>query len=395
MSNTSKHISRQRQQGAVSLIVVIFTALLMTVVTISFVTLMTKDQQQASNSDLSQSAYDSAQGGVEDAKRLLVAEQACHVAPAGPNCTRIDDSLRPGVDGSTSCWPMAKAGLPGADGQETILRVNAGDAKLDQAYTCVKIKVNTPDYLGQLSKDEATVVPLRSTSTFNNVKLSWFSNKDSSGSSGAIDLPSPSTSAPLPPSSAAPGQPSWPSNRPSLMRAQVIQVSSSFKLSDLDTNSNSSSASTLFLYPSQVGTTLPSSLSLAASDTRASPPKEPQQIRCQSSLNNSVYACSVILGLNGSHPPGDPDVFLNLSALYNATHFQVQLMNGSSPVPFNNVQPEVDSTGRANNLFRRLVSRVELRGDFTYPNAELDVNGNLCKNFFVTDRAYQPGSCQP
>jgi hypothetical protein len=70
--------------------------------------------------------------------------------------------------------------------------------------------------------------------------------------------------------------------------------------------------------------------------------------------------------------------------------YSVRLKKGggtdaASYTTFNAVQPSVDSTGRANDLFRRVQSRIELTGEFPYPDASVDVTGNLCKNFLITN----------
>jgi len=113
----------------------------------------------------------------------------------------------------------------------------------------------------------------------------------------------------------------------------------------------------------------------------------PQPTKCNASFDTSQYACTTTITL--PNPVGgnanNRTAFLRLTALYNAAHYSIRLKSGGNYVNFNRVQPEVDSTGRANDVFRRVEARVELKGDFTYPEAAIDMQGNLCKNFTVTD----------
>lgn len=359
-----------QQRGAVSLFVVVFTALVVTIITVSFIQLMTADQRQATNADLSQSAYDSAQAGVEDAKRLMLLEQACKNGEAsGLTCSKLTDALQvaPG-DSATACDTLAKAGLVSETDGETLLQSDEGDAvdQLDQAYTCVKVAVNTPDYLGNLQAGESILVPLKGASSFNKVVLNWFS---------AEDVDSATVSPAVQPK--LPVQSAWPVNQPPLMRAQLVQVGQKFNLDDF----NGSNARTLFLFPATNGATT-KDFNL---DARLAPIKSPQPVKCLPGHING-YSCSVTLSLNEPANPAYKYRYLYLVPLYNKTHFQVELYNDNQLVSFKNVQPEVDSTGRANDVFRRIVSRIELRDNFTYPKAELDVNnGSICKTFTITD----------
>jgi Tfp pilus assembly protein PilX len=393
MQKYNKHFS---QSGAVSLFVVIFAALLITVVTLSFVQLMVKDQQQATASDLSQSAYDSAQAGVEDAKRLLLLDQSCRSggAPAGVNCGAIANALTPPAgQPETACNTLAQAGIVGETNNETIIQQSVGDNadKLDQAYTCVKIKVNTDDYKGDMAVNESDIVPITGVGTFDTVELKWFSRADISSTTNnpAIGFHTPAVELP-------PVGSKWQFNYPPLMRTQLMQLGSSFKLAEFDDQaSGKSNANTLFLYPSRTGI---ETMEFTV-DARRSPINAPHQATCVATFDQDEYACKTLLRLpapiDGST---NRNAYLRLSALYNGAHYSIKLKNGTSDVKFDRVQPEVDSTGRANDLFRRVKARVELKGDFTYPEAAVDLTGSLCKNFTVTDQedGYRnPTSCTP
>ncbi len=381
-----KHVS---QHGAVSLFVVIFSALLMTVVTVGFIQLMVRDQQQATADDLSQSAYDSAQAGVEDAKRLLLLDQQCinNAAPSTVNCATITSALTPAPGSAeTSCDTLPKSGIVGQTNNETLIQQSESDvnsAKLDQAYTCVKVAVDTDDYTGVAGANQSSIVPIVGVSPFDTVEVSWFSKDDisSTTNSSTIGFPSSGASVPLPPV----GTTQWQYNYPSLLRTELMQTGTNFKLTDFDSSQagNRSDVNTLFLYPSATGLTT----SDFALDARQSPTNTPQQIRCSTSFVNSQYACTATIKLPS---PIDGNVanrnaFLRLTSLYNGAHFRIRLLSGANYVKFNQVQPIIDSTGRANDMFRRVQARVQLIGNFTYPQAAIDLGGSLCKNFVVTN----------
>lgn len=371
--NSTLYSRTKKQQGAVSLFIVIFTALLLSIITVSFVQLMTKDQQQATHEDLSESAYDSAVAGVEDAKRLLLLSQACEKGTAGPtvDCSVVTAAMKiPVGETQTSCDTLAKGGLVPFSNGEMPLRQQVDDSSLDQAYTCVMIMPNTRDFLGSMSAGtNPTLVPLRGKDSFNRIVISWSLNK----TGDVVNLPAAGSKA-LPPVGA-----SWPENRPSLLRAQLINGKGNFRLSDFD---KSGYSNTLFLYPSPTG------LGTAdfVTDNRRSPSggSEPQLITCNASAPSGSYVCRVEINMAPAMAANNEAAFLSLAALYNATDFKVELMNGTIPVMFDGVQPEVDSTGRANDLFRRVVSRIELNDTFNYPLAAIETSGNLCKNFSVT-----------
>lgn len=381
--------SRQRQRGAVSLFIVIFTALLVTVISVSFIRIMTQTQQQAVTADLSQSAHDSALAGVEDAKRLLVeyARDCQQVAVPAEKCSTLDRLLRT----ETPCNTIQQAGIEGsATDKEVLVKRVEGDRALDQAYTCVKVMLETNDYIGNLNRGVSRVVPLKGVSNFNEVVLQWYSQVDLQNSSDdagerSISLPDAAENLALPRLS------DWPASRPTLMRAQLIQVGGSFNLSDFDKAADgSSNAHTLFLYPLSAGRDAVD----FAEDVRLSQAGGVLHgVTCDrtfsAATSDKAYACKVTLRLPNAVGATDTarTAFMRLDAIYNTTtHFSVALQNNGTPVKFKDVQPIVDSTGRANDLFRRVESRIELDvSTFPYPDAAIDITGNLCKNFLVTD----------
>lgn len=376
-------LSRRHESGAVSLFLVVFAMLLITIVTLGFLRIMVADQQQASLNDLSQSAYDSSLAGVEDAKRALIYyrtvcnqgdQSACDTQKAIINSTGCNEGLRNIV-----------AVTPNNEVQVQQSQ-SANDSDLNQAYTCVKMKLETVDYLGTAQANTSKLIPLKTDGTFGTVTIEWYTPKDLATTGTAVNLiPNSQPSKPLY------RQTNWPSNRPSLMRAELIQFSSSFTLDSFNASNSSvtnSNANTLFLYPTSTTATGPVTDTVNfSSDVRQTSYGAPEPVRCVSNLNAGGYACTVTINIPQAvgQTGSDRTAYLRLTPLYNATHFRVTLSDGAL---FNGVQPSIDSTGRANDQYRRVESRVDLIDtNFPFPEAAVDLTGNLCKDFLVTDQA--------
>lgn len=392
-----KQSRNTRESGAVSLFIVVFAMLLITVVTLSFLRIMLKDQSQASINDLSKSALDSAQAGVEDAKRALIYYRTVCANGDVAGCA----AARNTINSATCNQGLSVVNVDLTDSKEVPVQQSqsASDEQLNQAYTCVKMNLDTVDYLGTIEANSSKIIPLFSTKPFSSVILQWFTTDDFGAAGSDVSL-QPNTAQkdvggtnqeiwPLY------AQANWPQTRPPVMRTQLMQFGSSFKLTDFDGNSGGvSNTNTMFLYPT--GTTgsasavTQDSWAFATRDVRQVATGQLQQTHCLGKLSGGGYSCSVRLDLPvpvGNDPSDlSRTAFLRLSAMYKSSHFRVTLMGVDPDVKFKGVQPSIDSTGRANDQYRRVENRVDLVDtNFPFPEAALDVSGNLCKDFIVTD----------
>lgn len=358
--------SYRRESGAVAIFTVIFFLLLVSVITIGFVRIMLQEQSQAIDNDLSQSAYNSAQAGVEDAKRVVQWYNAN--CPGNTACAAVENSSTcDGIYGNEGLT-NAVTGFNVLSGSERGVRVSS-DAGFNQAYTCLIIRLNTPNLPGTLTRGKSDIVPLRATGPFNMVKLRWYSTRDSGGSNANV-TPAPAT-PPLPEESG------WASGRPPMMRVQWIQhPSGNFALQDV-------TSKTLFLYPSLNAAVAPTtvfSFDAAGENT----PYGPISTSCSTTQRSSIYYCEADLYVDPPRTAYGGINYLRLTSIYGDTDYQLELLNNGSPVNFAGVQPIVDVTGRANDVYRRL--QVGIRADVgEYPENVVESAQQICKNFYVTN----------
>ena len=401
MLHTDHSNNHRGSDGVVSLFTVLFTTLLLTVLTVGFMRLMIQEQYQAQNQDLAQSAYDSAMSGVEDAKRVI---RACRQGSVQA-CNALDNS-------ATTCNTVYLAGIvgTGADTETTISSGNTADMTLNQAYTCVKITTESEDYLGNLYESKSKIIPLRATGSFNRIVIQWMHKSDGSiGGEGFAGGNVNDLTAPMSPDTnltSLPKKEAWSATAPAMLRAMTVLPpnASSVSAADLD----GPIASTTFLRPTVTAlsedmdaSTLNTNVDvgLARSAVDAGGMAHPVSVTCSKRLflEDNDYACKATLMMPaGQSVPAESAVaFLRLTSLYRDTAYRITLFNDSNPVMFDGVQPTVDSTGRASNIYRRVASKLDVGSYEPLINVDATVTttGSLCKDFYITDEIADGAVC--
>ena len=401
------------KKGGVSIFIVIVVGVLVSIMSASFLRLMFRDQEQASKLDLSQSAYDSAQAGVEDAKRFLrIFRSACSNPSSGLvvfervtyNCNTMRDAIQ-----SDSCYVLATAGIGNAN-SETIIQTNSSsggassrDADLNQAYTCVKIRMNTADFLGRTNDGAPSVINLKGTAAFDRVRIRWHSRENmTNGNNIALDsLSNPSVRPRI-------DSQNWRSqNRPAILKAQFYGYvpGSGGSSTNMDTPypDDGNGASEMLFYPTNSTSALSSNVSNMPTVRRNKSSSQATTdytfTRCSDRMdaNSNAYACETTVNIGRSVDPRDV-LYLRLTPLMNDSNFKVELLNGNTVVDFAGVQPKVDSTGRANTQLRRVESRIGFN-DTSFPvplfSAQTESNEEpICKDFSVTRLSNSNVNCR-
>lgn len=401
-----KHFKQQTKKGGASIYVTIFVALIISVVTISFARLAISELSKSGVTDLNQSAYDSALAGVEDAKIAVsnclkrgntIAE--CGIAsPSNPDdCNQFlkarDQNSQPYVNRQ-----------PSNDGAVLIEEKTNGSANNSgettaQAYTCVVLNNNLPNYLGELNADyRIRMIPLKTQTpeglnSLSSVVLSWYDNtqtpkadnnkKYCNGNQCYFDE---NANAPIPP----------------VIAVSIIQAGEGFTRDNLS-NTATGKYGTMALYPN--GEQTDSRVFIGADkfvsvvdkgNNSINGANQAIPVKCKTT---DTYACSVEIGIPSGVQRYNNTSYLLVATPYDSlsTIFSVEMKDSSkNTINFYDAQVAVDATGRANDVYRRVESRIDMVDIyFPYPLYGLETlatetnNGNLDKSFWVTSNCWK------
>ena len=423
----------KKHTGAASFYIVAFATLLLTIVALGFAALVISEARRTLDSDLSQSAYDSALAGVEDAKLAILNYQSCINQGYGSEPITFDGKVtcgeivyymnHPDCDMVGHILGRIKEGDPVTDtngGEEVAVQEQYGSNSkndMQQAYTCVEITSNLSDYRATLTSDNNShIVPIviDDPNEVKSIRVSWYSDTDGTTfkynnvlSNNAVSFPKLTASQ---------------VSTPPAVSVELIQTAvsfdinaSSFNISNMtNATSGSTNHGTLYFVPTNkaIGTshdymtksgTKTNSKSEAMSYNIANINKEntismtdkvnfatsndktsknvPITLYCPENSGNE-FACSVTIelpqpnvGTDGNTARNSDTFMLILTVPYGQpdTDFAVELCDDSTCSKRNNVaegtdngiidftsaQYRIDSTGRANDLYRRVETRME------------------------------------
>ena len=410
--------TKNNKQGAASFYMIIVSALLFGVIAAGFITLMVSEMGKSSESNLSQTAYDSALVGVEDAKILLQKYLSGNYS---------NDNEKNAIEGEINDTNKECMNLDGINGIAKaydgsgyrIQEIDTDDDITVQAYTCLHIDLHPTDYLGTLSAENPTrLIPLQSENNGGTqyVRISWYSS-DNLGN-GHTQFRNPTgADVDIVFSDEA--------STPPVIVASVYQASEKFSLNDL-IEDGAKSRGTLWLVPSEENsnpinasdpryndynenlwpdfsrdTTTESGITtqlkkeaLGRSNTHDSKKERIEKnmtthqgypVRCakDSEASGRDYLCSVVLELpqndGRSSERGTFLLFLAMPYGQPTTDFKVEMSDNGfdnkgefNAKEFDNVQIIIDSTGRANDVYSRVESRIEFYdSDFPFPDYAL------------------------
>ena len=399
----NNHLHKSKK-GAAAFYVVIFTTLLLSVITMSFIRIMISEATKSTNDDLSKSAYDSALAGVEDAKIALVKYHQCldqgYTANQTTKCGRIITYMN-----EHNCDVAAKIlGRNNGEGGEVAVKEgsisssNPESEQMEQAYTCVKIDEELSNYKSTVrSTNRVRLVPIRA-KDFNKItgiKFQWFSNRHTNDSINTTKndfSPLSAHTTSIPP-----------------IAVDLYQTDQNFTLGELSVNNGNTGTDRVSLLLNPQYSTSEDTLRL--SDTTVlnysdKADNSPVPANCGYDNGGEEFRCQTIIQFprpfNGG-TPNETTMLLRVELPYGdvESDFAVTLCTGSSlstlcdtTTEFLGVQAQIDSTGRANDLFRRVEARVELIDtNFPYPEFAAQLSGddgdNISKDFWVTRNCWQ------
>jgi hypothetical protein len=326
------------QRGIVSIIVTLIIMLVISLVVISFAKLSRQEARQTLDQQLNTQAFYAAESGVDDAATAFGADPTLLATDYNSNCGAFITAagLKSGLDNPSAAAATIK-------------------------YSCLLVDP-TPGTL-EFSNigDTFRAVPVQSKSgtPLNSITIGW---QDTGGATDFAACPSTGTFT-----DAA----GW-SCKTGVLRIDLVPTTS-VKRSDLNANVKAA-----FLVPGTGG---------GSTWDFTKPTGQVVAVAC-SSTNSPKYCSATISNLTAS------SYFIRIKSLYRNSTATLAATDAGGRVELSGAQVLVDSTGKANDVLRRIQVRIPLTGVSDIPEGAIESGTTICKRLQVdsaTTAVVDPG----
>jgi hypothetical protein len=330
----------KNEHGMAAILITLVLMLTISLIVVAFARISRREQRQSLDRQLSTQAFYAAETGVNDAKTAI------KNGYTGTKTTCDTDTA----------LNMA-AGLPSGPSDTP----NVLDSSSGIAYTCLLVDpAPTSLVYGNLNPDAATIIPISTSAAIQSLNFSW---QAADGGSSSKSSGCPSSTANFPDST------SWPVSN---CDAGVLRVDITPTGGTLNRVGLMSGTLTVFLYPQRNGITSTIPYVSNTGDSAGAV----VSAKCTKTGPN---ICNVsVSGLGGTN------YYVRILSIYKSNTLTITAQGASSTLQLNGAQTAIDSTGKANDILRRISVRLNLASSGKgIPIGAVQSGNSICKRFAV------------
>lgn len=340
----NKYARDMSERGFASIIIAITLVIVTSLIVVGFSKLARDEQNATTDRQLSNQAYYAAESGVNDAAK----------------------ALSEGYDRSkTTCEPLPSAG--GVDGAEYLTNNNINTSQSGSIqWTCLLIDPapKTLEY-----SPVSTVTPKifqftpvgpdgLTPTTVNSITFSW---QDADANKTGFAPGSGVTNNSFPRLS------SW--SYVGMLRVSITP------LNVLNRELLRDRTYTAFLYPSANG-----SNTIAAYNPASNVSGNILNGGCSTGSSSPRFCTATINNLGGF---GTGPFLVTMRSIYSKTNVSVSINQPADNHRISGAQAKVDSTGRSQDVLKRIQVRIPVRNEYNYPGFGVETAGDICKELSV------------
>ena len=334
--------SAASQQGMASIVITMVTMVVISLIVLGFATISRREARQTLDQSQSTQAFYAAESGVEDVRKAIKTQMAAGLPVQAKNSCTTNDGGATFATGAA--YPVGDA--------MTV------DATNNTAYTCLQVDPTPESLEFDGVNSDSTVVPLTAASgTIRRVEVVWRPNT-TTGSPSVC--PATITDQFTP-------QSSWACAY-GVMRVDVSPTDATM------TRASLASASYGAYFQ-------PVNYSSPGTDSYSGNTNTPRLVAANCDTT-SYKTCKAVI----DQLPGLTSLSLRISSIYQPSSVQITAYDNNgvagSPVRITGVQAEIDATGKATDVLRRIKVRLPLLNSATLvPSSAITSNGSICKRF--------------